>query len=102
MPTTYMVNHDFQAEAGEEGELSVKKGMIVISADGDGDGEGWIEVMLQNDKSKRGYVPETYLRRHTPISVNNATASSKAKQTSTAYEHANAPLRTPSRRAERS
>ena len=83
MPTTYMVNHDFQAEAGEEGELSVKKGMIVISADGDGDGEGWIEVMLQNDKSKRGYVPETYLRRYTPISVNNATASSKAKQTST-------------------
>ena len=78
-----MVNHDFQAEAGEEGELSVKKGMIVISADGDGDGEGWIEVMLQNDKSKRGYVPETYLRRYTPISVNNATASSKAKQTST-------------------
>ena len=33
MPTTYIVNHDFQAEENEEGELSVQKGTIVVSVD---------------------------------------------------------------------
>lgn len=79
MPTTYIVNHDFQAEENEEGELSVRKGTIVVSVDSNGDGDGWIEVYIQNDKSRRGYVPESYLKIYQASSATSATASSQAK-----------------------
>ena len=79
MPTTYIVNHDFQAEENEEGELSVQKGTIVVSVDSSGDGDGWIEVYIHSDRSRRGYVPESYLKEYQPPSATSATVSSQAK-----------------------
>ena len=79
MPTTYIVNHDFQAEENEEGELSVQKGTIVVSVDSSGDGDGWIEVYIHSDRSRRGYVPESYLKTYQLSSAASATASSQAK-----------------------